>query len=119
MADSLSKKLEAERINGNLLRIKIVRGVKSLNHSQFADDTLLLGGASIIISTRFNQVLESFLLTSEGAINYQKCQIFGWNANNQVMHSIYRTLQFSLSENWSSFKYLGIPIALKNPSSQS
>jgi hypothetical protein len=30
---------------------------KSLNHSQFAYDTLLLGGSSTIITTKFKQVL--------------------------------------------------------------
>jgi hypothetical protein len=76
MVDSLSRKLEAECINGNLPRIKIVRGTKSLNHSRFTDDTLLPGGASIIIVNRFNRTLDSFLLASRGVFNRQKCQIF-------------------------------------------
>jgi hypothetical protein len=36
--------MEVERIFRNLPTIKILRGVKILNHSQFVDDTLLLGG---------------------------------------------------------------------------
>jgi hypothetical protein len=44
MAESLNKKLELERLIHNLLGITVVRGVKSINHSQFVDDTLILGG---------------------------------------------------------------------------
>jgi hypothetical protein len=50
MAESLSIKLEHERIVKNIQGLQIVHGVKNLNHSQFADDTLLLGGASVIIA---------------------------------------------------------------------
>jgi hypothetical protein len=32
--------------------IKIERGVKDINHAQFFDDTLLLGGASTIIAKK-------------------------------------------------------------------
>jgi hypothetical protein len=53
MEKSLSRNMEVERISRNLPGIKIVRGVSSFNHSQFVDDTLLLGGASTIITKRF------------------------------------------------------------------
>jgi hypothetical protein len=43
MLKSLCMLLEYERNYGNLLRIKIARGVKSINHSHFVDDTLLFG----------------------------------------------------------------------------
>jgi hypothetical protein len=43
MGDFLSRKLEAESISGNLPSIKLVSGEKSLNPSQFADNTLLMG----------------------------------------------------------------------------
>jgi hypothetical protein len=38
--------------------IKIARGVKDINHAQFVDDTLLLGGASTIIARKFKQQLD-------------------------------------------------------------
>jgi hypothetical protein len=113
------RNIEVECISGNLLGIKFFWDVKSLNHSQFVDDTLFLGNASIIIATIFNYIFEYFLLSFVGEVNHQKCQIFGWNANIQVIHFIYRTLKIPLSENRSSFRYLGIPIYLKNHSSQS
>jgi hypothetical protein len=48
---TLSRKLEFERISGNSIGLQIARGVKNINHSQFVDDALLLGGASSIIAS--------------------------------------------------------------------
>jgi len=76
MVDCLSRKLEEERRKGNLEGIKIVRGLKSLNHSQFLDDTLLLGGASSIIATRFKVVMGSFLEATRGRINKYMSKIY-------------------------------------------
>lgn len=42
-------KLELERTVGNLQGIPTVKGVKSIIHKQFADYTLLVRGASIVI----------------------------------------------------------------------
>jgi hypothetical protein len=53
MVESLGRSLEHERRTGNIPGIKIVAGVKRINHSQFADDILFLGGASSIIARRF------------------------------------------------------------------
>jgi hypothetical protein len=72
LAESLSRKLEAKRIFGNLPGIQNVHGVKSLNHSQFIDDNLLLGGASRIIDLRFKQVLNTFLDALGGEVNHRK-----------------------------------------------
>jgi hypothetical protein len=44
MAKALGRRLEHERRNGNIPRVKITLGVKRVNHSQFDDDILLLGG---------------------------------------------------------------------------
>jgi hypothetical protein len=66
MAKSLSKKLEAKRRSGNFLGIKIVRGENSINHSQLANDTFFLGGASTIIARRFKRILDMFVDSSKG-----------------------------------------------------
>jgi len=50
MAESFSKALDFKRRFGLITGIKFGNGVKNINHSQFADDTLLLGGASMIIA---------------------------------------------------------------------
>jgi hypothetical protein len=49
MEEALNKRFHFEIRVGNILGIRMVRGTMNINHSQFADDTLLLGGASIVI----------------------------------------------------------------------
>jgi len=81
MEKSLSRMLEVEHNNGNVPRIQVVRGTKSINHSQFVDDTLLIGGSSIIITRIFNNFLDLFTCASRGLINHNKCQIYAWNVS--------------------------------------
>lgn len=50
MAESLSVMLENQRKEKRITGIQISRGVKDINHSLFADDTLLIGGSSCIIA---------------------------------------------------------------------
>jgi hypothetical protein len=52
MDESLNINLDWEYTNGSIHRICIERGVKRINHSQFADDTLLLSGSSKFMARR-------------------------------------------------------------------
>ena len=56
--------------------LRIVNGVWSINHAQFVDDTLLLGGASSQSSKYFNEELEIYKDLSGSKINFQKIKIF-------------------------------------------
>jgi hypothetical protein len=85
VAKYLSIKLEQDRNIGNLLGPHITRGVKNMNHSQFVNDTLLLGGTSITIEARFKSTLHSFLDASRGDVDNRKCQVYGWNTSPRVM----------------------------------
>jgi hypothetical protein len=102
VADTLSRKLEHERVSGNLHGLQIVRAVKNMNHSQFADDTLFLGGTSIIIASQFKSILDSYLDASGGDANNRKCQVYRWNASPRTLRAITHVFQFHLEENWSS-----------------
>jgi hypothetical protein len=93
---------------------KLLQGFKHINHSQFADDILFLGGASSIIARRFKMVLDQFLSVSGGLVNSHKCYLYNWNTNAHSLAVISRILQFPLVTNWRSFKYLGIPICLNS-----
>jgi hypothetical protein len=46
MVETLNRRLEHERATGSIPGLKIARGVRRIKNSQFADDTLLLGGSS-------------------------------------------------------------------------
>jgi hypothetical protein len=118
MADSLSIKLEVERRIRNLLGLQIARGTKDINHSQFFDDTLLLGATYTIIARRFKQVLDTFLLAPRGTINCSKRQIFGWNVSAYIRDVISRIYGFPFITTWKHLKYLWIPIFLNSSHSQ-
>ena len=77
VVESLSKKLQAMQNNGDLRGLKIARGVKNANHAQYADDTILLGGASVIIAERLREVIYTFLKASDGKVNADKTKIYG------------------------------------------
>jgi hypothetical protein len=77
MVESLSRKLESEIRVGNFPGIKVVRGVKRIDNLQLVDETLLLGGVSIIISSNFKMVIDPFIIICGGTINYNKRQIYG------------------------------------------
>ena len=44
MVETLTRALEKQRKEINITRLRIEKRVKTINHSLFADDTLLLGG---------------------------------------------------------------------------
>jgi hypothetical protein len=113
MAETLNRRLEQERISKNILVLKITRGVKRVNNSQFVDDTLLLGGASQVMAQRFKNILDQYELASGGLISKYKSQIFAWNVQARTMARIAQILQFPFTTEWKYFKYLGIPISLK------
>jgi len=114
LADSLSHKLEEERRMGNLPGLLLTRGVKEINHSQFTDDTLLLGSTTIRITKRFQKVLSSFLTTSGGKLNISKCRIYGWHVPGHIKDQIARIFGFPIITTWNYFKYLGMPIFLSS-----
>ena len=62
---------------GNAKGLNIARGIKVATHAQFADDTIMLGGASTMIAERFNEVLSSFLKASDGKENSIKYKVYG------------------------------------------
>ena len=60
LVDSLSRKLIVERNVGAILGIRSTKGIDPINHALFADDSLLLGGASSKITRAFREILQSF-----------------------------------------------------------
>ena len=80
--------------NGELRALKIARGVKNANHAQFVDETILLGGASVIIAEIFREVISTFLKASDGKVNAAKTKIYGWNCPVRRMARIGRMLGY-------------------------
>ena len=65
----LSFQLDSARQDQDLPGIKMASGVNPINHALFADDSLLLGGASLSIARAFNKILLNFCLISGALIN--------------------------------------------------
>ncbi len=110
MADSLSRKLTTERIVGALPGLKPSTGVDPLNHALFADDSLLLVGASTGIAKAFDSVLKSYCRVFGALVNESKSEIYSGNIDQQELISILNTLGFRGHARWDQFKYLGLPI---------
>eukprot|EP00253_Pinus_taeda_P032094 PITA_32094 len=112
-ASILSFYLDKKMMDQEIVGLCIARGVKNINHALFADDTLLLGAASMLIASRFRGVLDEFCLISVSSLNNGKCHIYCWNTTFSMLNSISRTFGFVAFSNWTSFKYLGLPVFLK------
>eukprot|EP00253_Pinus_taeda_P009185 PITA_09185 len=110
----LNKKLQDQDING----LCIARGEKNINHALFADDTLLLGPATLSSASKFKAVLDDFSKATGSAVNKSKCHIYSWNITPRVLSDISRCLGFAASSTWSSFKYLGLPVRHKKLTSK-
>ena len=98
--------------------MSIARGVKNINHALFVDDTLLLGVSTVLLATRFKEVLDEFCEESGSKLNSGKCHIYSWNISTPSLNVISRCFGFAASSSWTSFKYLGLPIFLKRASSR-
>lgn len=109
-ASVLSFQLDHNLHSQILPGLRMVHQVKDINHAQFADDTLLLGGASIISANSFKKELDSYREVSGSKINYSKSIVYSWNCSARELSDIARILQMEGSWKWDSFKYLGIPI---------
>eukprot|EP00253_Pinus_taeda_P034931 PITA_34931 len=114
-ASVLSFQLDHNQQNQTLPGLRTTHKAKDINHAQFADDTLLLGGASLISARHFKRELDIYRLISGSKINYRKCFIYGWNCSIKELSDIARLLEMDGIRNWESFKYLGIPIFKSKP----
>ena len=119
MVESLSKKLEHERRMGRLPGIEFTWGIKEINHSQFADDTLILITSSSIIEEIFKRVLHTFLSSSSSKINSHKASLMDQTLQGISYGSYQESLDFStlinglLSFIWAcQVHFISLPLKL-------
>jgi hypothetical protein len=65
----LSYQLDHDQVHKNLLGLRIAPRVKDINYTQFADDTLLMGGASMPTTRKFKKELETYTEVSGSVIS--------------------------------------------------
>jgi len=98
----------------SLRGLEMAKNVREINHAQFADDTLLLGGANIHTAAHFKSELDLYKEISGSKINFHKSKIYSWNSNIRELREIANILGMESTADWDSFTYLGIPICKKN-----
>ena len=91
---------------------------KNINHALFADDSLLLGAASVPSAKIFKDVIDDYCHESGSSLNKGKCQMYCWNVLASTLQAISSCFGFAASSSWSSFKYLGLPVFQKYAASR-
>jgi hypothetical protein len=76
-ASVLSFQLDYGQTHLYISGLQIATGVKDINHAQFAEDTLLLGGASTRTAKKFKKELDIYTEISGSLINMTKSRIYG------------------------------------------
>ena len=97
---------------GTISRIWPMKGMDPINHGLFANDSLLLGGASLRIARVFNELLQRFYNISRVLFNKIKIAVYDWNIDQQIVLRIAHFLCFSGFAFWDKIKYLGLPLKL-------
>eukprot|EP00253_Pinus_taeda_P014481 PITA_14481 len=110
MVDSLSRKLSSKKASSSLPSLKPSNSSLAQNHALFADDSLLLGGASISIAKAFDFVLKCYCRVTRASINKSKSEVYGLNIGQQELTSISNILGFNGHAHWEMIKYLDLPI---------
>jgi hypothetical protein len=88
----LNFQLDHGHIQKNLLGLRIAPGVKEIKHAKFADDTLLLGGASVETINKFKMELDIYKEISGSEVSLPKSKIYEWNVSPREMMDISRVL---------------------------
>eukprot|EP00253_Pinus_taeda_P028484 PITA_28484 len=112
MANSLSKKLTQEKQIGSIPGIRIVQGIAPVNHVLFADDSLLLGGASMRSTNSFKTILQKYCSISGALVSERKSVVYAWNTDQQTIERIANELGFKAYTMWDKIKYLGLPLTM-------
>jgi hypothetical protein len=117
LAEGLSRSIHAA-VENNLLKGLPLHGISPpISHSQFVDDTLLMGSPTVREANSLLVILQTFSDASGLDCNKDKSQIFFFNTPPPIQRHISDILGFNRSSLPS--KYLGIPLidnALQNSS---
>jgi exonuclease III len=117
MAEGLSRSIQAA-LRNNLLTGLPLHGLSPpISHSQFVDDTLLMGSPTAREANALSEILQLFSDASGLECNKDKSQVFFFNTPLPIQLHISEILGFTRSSLPS--KYLGLPLidnALKNSS---
>jgi hypothetical protein len=89
-----------------------MKDLKPLNHTLFANDSLMLGGASNRVAFAFKDTLQAYCKASRALISERKSTIYSWNAEEDETQKIAHNLGFIGHSKWDKINYLGLPLTL-------
>nr|KYP61726.1 Putative ribonuclease H protein At1g65750 family [Cajanus cajan] len=84
----------------------------SVSHLQYANDTLIIGGASSLNVWAIKSILQIFELVAGLKVNFHKSKLFGFNINIEVLNLMAQFLNCKVGS--LPFCYLGLPLG-ENP----
>lgn len=106
MAEAMERLFNKLKRNGILKGIQVTEGI-TLSHSQFADDTILYGEASIREAEIIRDAIDKYSKVSGQILNFRKSEVF-FNINKVSQRRIANVLGISHSNLPS--KHLGDPL---------
>jgi hypothetical protein len=96
-------------VNSNLFKgFKIQHDGPSISHLQYADDTLIIGEASVQNLWTLKAILRGFELASGLKVNFWKSCLIGVNVSDTFMETACTFL--NCIKGGIPFKYLGLPV---------
>ncbi|XP_057857841.1 uncharacterized protein LOC131066955 [Cryptomeria japonica] len=106
MAEFFGRLIRKRHSEGIWQGIKVHDQFEAITHSQFADDTIVFGEASIREAIGIKNTLEEYTMASRQVMNRENSQLLFFNTNKMVQMRIAQHLNIKVVE--LSIKYLGI-----------
>lgn len=108
MNEGLSHYIKASILNGSLKGLSLHGIQPTVSHSQFVDDTMMMGSPTTEEARKIWDILQDFSEASGTSINAKKYQIFFFNTPQPSRSTSLTFSDFHRSS--LSSKYLGIPL---------
>jgi hypothetical protein len=109
MVEGLSRYIKASIEDGSLRGLPLHGIHPFTSHSQFVDDTMLMGTPTTQEARKFKEILSTSTMLRGTTINLVKSQIFFFNTPEAIQNHISRLLNIPKSSLPSN--YLGIPLS--------
>ncbi|XP_057871094.2 uncharacterized protein LOC131077585 [Cryptomeria japonica] len=108
MAEVLSNLIKSKQSVSHWEGIQVHRLIEPITHSQFADDTILFGEATMKEAKGIKEVLDKYSKLLDQVMNMDKSQIFFFNTERLLQNCISHLLGLKIAD--LPLKYLGIRI---------
>lgn len=108
LVDCLSRML-LKGINTNIIDGFSIRNSSlTINHLQFADDTILFSSPNVEKLNRLFEIIQSFEMASGLGINHSKSEFLGINIDSSIVQSL--AVAFGCKVGTWPSSYLGLPL---------